>query len=261
MDKQNRENHLHFFIEQEESFLSWIANEATCLLSLDEYRLGDKPTPQFIRQVHTVSKERLDEAKRRLGYVEDAFVGSTEFTKDNAKRLPARLAQVFTDVERIYYSINPAHQSIKLKYFGETDVYRTAPYVDMDEIHIHAARSEAESRCQTLIENGLTSAYVRFVPSQNCDAITVDCGELHRWSGCDSIQRRLLTGNKYVARVLLSGQKKPVRTNLGFILLCQDKAPMVEQSLPRQQRSDSAELDKRKIALPIYTDYSFYAND
>lgn len=261
MDKQNRESHLQFFIEQEESFLSWIAERTKCLLTLDDYHLGDKPTPQFIRQVHIVSKEHLDEAKHRLGYVEDAFVGSTEFTKDSAKRLPTRLAQIFTDVDRLYYSINPAYQSIKLKTFGETDVYRTAPYIDMDEIHVHAARSETETRCQTLRDNGLTSAYVRFIPSQNCDAITVDCGELYRWSGCDSIQRRLLTGHKYAARISVSGQKKPIRTNLGLILLCQDNLPIVEQSLPRQTRSDSTELEKKRIELPIDTGYSFYAND
>lgn len=260
MDKKERDYYWQRFYQEERDFLFWIANQSNCLLNLDNVSLSLSDTddlPQFIRQVHIVPSELLDEAKKRYLKTKAAFLDVSEFTDDNKLRLPSRLPQIYTNVERIIHSSYPAYQSIKVKRIGECDLHRTEPYMCKSDEDIGLLA--AETVCGRLHGAGLTTAFVRFVPANNCHAVTVDSEQFHTWAGCESIQRRSLTGLRYEARISEFGKRKPIRTHLGLILLCQDTTPFADESLPRQRRSDAD--SKRPITLPIESKYTFFSND
>ena len=259
MDRQEREYHWQKYYDIELEFLHWISCHSNCVLSLDEFDLSNinsEEHPQFIRQIHVIQSNHLAEAQDWSLKVRNKFVEVTEFTGESKQKLPSRLPQIYTDVVRIIHSNYPAYQSIKLKRVGECDLFRTESYSSPAEESVGLI--EATTAAEQLITAGL-SAYVRFIPSHNCHAVTVQSEQFHRWSNCSSIQRRLLTGQRYEARITSVEEQGPVRTHLGLILVCQDKQPFVEESLPRKKRSDAHK--KTIIQLPINTKYTFFSND
>jgi hypothetical protein len=260
MDKLERDHHWNRFYQEERNLLRWIANNSRCLLDLDQKSIEitefDEPL-LFIRKVYLLPSDLLSEAEFRYQKTKNTFLEVTEFTGDNTLRLPTRLPQIYTNVERLLHSSYPAHQSIKVKRIGECDLYRSEPYANASDESIGLI--ESEKACAKLIASGLTTAYVRFIPSQNCHAVTVESEQLYLWANCNSIQRRIPTGFRFEARITSFDKDKPERTHLGLILLCQDTAPFIEESLPRKKRSDAQ--SKQMIELPIESKYSFYVND